>query len=76
MKPLHVGTSPLTGRIYAGTVAKDRATWASKQDVTGPACGAVIEHVLHSGKSVDVSVNGVPTYRITVEKIDATKVQS
>jgi hypothetical protein len=49
-KQLHVGTSPLTNRIYAGHVLKDGATWgANKQDVTGAACGAVCEHVLATG---------------------------
>ena len=27
MRKLHVGTSPLTNRIYAGHVLKDGATW-------------------------------------------------
>jgi len=36
MRKLHVGTSPLTNRIYAGYVLKDGATWGEgKQDVTG-----------------------------------------
>lgn len=39
MKPIHVGTSPITNRIFAGHVLKDGHTWAAgKQDVTGPAC--------------------------------------
>lgn len=42
MKTLHIGTSPITNRIFAGTVLKDGVTWgAGKQDVTGAACGAV-----------------------------------
>ena len=50
MRKLHVGTSPLTNRIYAGHVLKDGATWGEgKQDVTGAACGAVCEHVLANG---------------------------
>lgn len=51
MRKLHVGTSPLTNRIYAGHVLKDGATWGDgKQDVTGAACGAVCEHVLANGE--------------------------
>ena len=73
-KPLHVGVSPLTNRIYAGHVLKDGMTWASnKQDVTGAACGAVCEHVLANGAPVVVLCNGYPAFRITVERIDAQK---
>ena len=37
MRKLHVGTSPLTNRIYAGYVLKDGITWGEgKQNVTGP----------------------------------------
>lgn len=66
-KKLHVGTSPLTNRIFAGHVLKDGWTWgANKTDVTGPACGAVVEHVLANKNPVVVSVNGVPTYELSV----------
>ena len=35
MSQIHVFTSPLTNRIYAGTVLKNGYTWgANKQDVT------------------------------------------
>lgn len=70
MKALHVGTSPLTNRIYAGTVLKDGATWgAGKQDVTGAACGAVCEHVLQNGAPVVVFCNGKPKYEISVKEL-------
>jgi len=70
MKPLHIGTSPLTNRIFVGHVLKDGRTWGEgKQDVTGPACGAVIEHVLANGGPVTVTVNGVPKYEITVREL-------
>jgi hypothetical protein len=72
MRKLHVGTSPLTNRIFAGHVLKDERTWGEgKQDVTGPACGAVIEHVLANGSPVTVNVNGSPKYEITVRDIGA-----
>lgn len=67
MTNYHVACSPLTNRIFAGRIDKRGQTWASRSDVTGPACGAVVEHVLANGGPVDVSVNGVPTYRILVE---------
>ena len=74
MKPIHVGTSPITNRIFAGHVLKCGNAWgAGKQDVTGAACGAVAEHVIANGGPVVVSVNGVPTYEIRVRKIEVTK---
>jgi len=70
MKPLHVGTSPLSNRIHAGHVLKDGRTWASgKQDVTGVACAAVAEHVLANKQPVVVSCNGVPLYEISVREL-------
>jgi len=70
MRKLHVGTSPLTNRIYAGHVLKDGATWGEgKQDVTGAACGAVCEHVLANGDPVMVTCNGKPKYEITVREL-------
>lgn len=70
MRQLHIGTSPLTNRIFAGHVLKDGRTWGEgKQDVTGPACGAVIEHVMANGGQVTVNVNGYPKYEITVREL-------
>lgn len=67
MKSIHIGTSPLTNRIFAGHVLKDGLSWgAGKQDVTGPACGAVAEHVIQNGGPVTVLMNGKPRFVITV----------
>lgn len=72
MKPIHVGTSPLTNRIYAGHVLKDGGTWGEgKQDVTGAVCGAVAEHVLRNGEPVTVTCNGVPKFEIAVRDLAA-----
>lgn len=72
MRKLHVGTSPLTNRIYAGHVAKDGLNWTDgKQDVTGAACGAVCEHVVANGKPVIVNLNGKPRFEISVRDLDA-----
>lgn len=66
-KKLHVSVSPLTNRIYCGSVLKDGKTWgANKTDVTGVACGAVCEHVLANGEPVTVTSNGKPKFLITV----------
>ena len=70
-KPLHVGTSPITNRIFAGSVLKDGMTWgANKTDVTGAACGAVCEHVIANGEPVVVTCNSKPAFRIIVERIN------
>lgn len=72
LKKLHIGTSPLTNRIFAGRVSADGTCWlAGKVDVTGPACGAVAEHVIANGAPVVVTCNGKPAFRISVEVIEA-----
>lgn len=55
MKRLHVAVSPLTNRIFAGSLLKGGQTWASdKTDVTGEACAAVVMHAIHLGAPVVV----------------------
>lgn len=72
MKPIHIATSPLTNRIFAGHVLKCGSAWgANKQDVTGAACGAVCEHVMANGGTVVVSANGKPKFEITVRDVEA-----
>jgi hypothetical protein len=73
MRKLHIGTSPLTNRIYAGHVLKDGHTWGDgTQDVTGLACGSVAEHVMAAGKDVIVTCNGMPKFKITVVDLQAS----
>ena len=69
MTTYHVACGPLSNRVYAGRVNKHGTTWSSKSDVTGAACGAVIEHVLANGEPVTVSVKGEPKYRIIVDDL-------
>ncbi len=70
MKELHIATSPISNRIYAGHVLRDGNSWGmGKTDVTGPACGAVAEHVIANGEPVIVTANGAPAFRITVERL-------
>lgn len=70
MKNLHVSTSPLTNRIFCGSVSKDGRTWLSnKTDVTGEACAAVAHHVMSNGSAVTVFANGKPAFEITVKPI-------
>ena len=78
MRKLHVGLSPLTNNIYAGTVLKDGRTWGTnKTDVTNQAICAVVDHIIEfkkkTGEDLKLSINGKPVLRIIVEKI--TEVQ-
>lgn len=68
-KKMHVGCSPMTGTIFAGTVLKDGCTWGTgKQDVTLEALVAVAEHAAHFGRPVEITgPDGKLEYRITVE---------
>jgi hypothetical protein len=68
---LRVGNSPISNRIFAGKCAKDGLTWkAGKEDVTGDVLQAIIDHVT-PGHEVDVTVDGVPKYRIRVTEISS-----
>ena len=70
MKPIQIATSPLTNRIYVGTIHPDGQTWnPGKQDLTGPACAAVAQHVLKNGQPVIVIADGTPLWEITVRDL-------
>lgn len=74
MSEHHVAVSPLTNRIYAGKLTKDRLCWRDgKSDVTGEACAAVAQHVLAAGGETIVSANGQPAYEIIVRDLTAAK---
>lgn len=70
-KKIHVGTSPLSNKIFAGHLLKDGMTWAkNKQDVTIDALVAVAEHTLNFGEPVVISkADGTPEFKITVERL-------
>lgn len=69
-KQLRVGTSPITGTIYAGHLLKCGQVWAAnKQDVTIDALVAVAMHVENFGKPVVIHADGKPEYEITVRKL-------
>lgn len=69
-KQLHIGTSPLTGTIFAGHLLKDGRTWAAgKQDVTIDALVAVAQHALRFGKPVEIrKASGELEFTITVQR--------
>lgn len=68
MKELHIGQSPLTNRIFCGSVSKNGRTWlGNKTDVTAEACAAVAEHVVKNSAPVTVFEEGKAKYKITVD---------
>lgn len=70
-KQIHIGTSPLTNRIYAGfpNAAGDAWLEAGRIDATGIACAAVAQHCIANGSPVVVYNNGAPAYEITARAI-------
>ena len=72
MKKIHIGCSPLTNTIYAGSVLKNGQWGANKQDVTMPALLAVVQHAENFGEPIEISrADGAGVeYRISVEKIE------
>ena len=68
-KKIHVGMSPLTGTIFAGTILKDGMWAAGKQDVTDEALFAVAQHCVHFGMPAEINYDGKLRYRITVEVV-------
>lgn len=71
MKKIHIGCSPLTNTIYAGSVLKNNRWGVNKQDVTMSALLAVAQHTQNFGKPIEISrADGTGVeYRITVEKV-------
>lgn len=69
-KKMHIGNSPLTNTIFAGSVLKDGKTWSSnKQDVTTDALVAVAQHGINFGRPIVITSNGEPKYEITVKEL-------
>ena len=48
MAVYHVGASPITGEIYAGTLSKDLQSWKNKTLVTDEAICAVRDHLVNA----------------------------
>ena len=45
-KVTHIGASPLTGKIYQGTLDIEKSCWTGqKRDVTDLVCSAFAEHI-------------------------------
>ncbi len=71
MKQLKVATSPLTGKIYAGTTIKNGSMFgANKQDVTMDCLIATIEHCLKFGSTVQITKpDGTVDFEIDVKDL-------
>lgn len=70
-KQLTVGCSPLSNRIYAGSLAQDGCSWLSDQtDVTTMALVAVCQHVDRDKDPVIVTCDGKPLYEIEIRRLD------
>jgi hypothetical protein len=68
---LHIGASPLTDRIYLGTVSKrDRGSWASKVDCTSKFIGALMDWAPPATVRM-VTDNHGNRYEIEVRKLPA-----
>lgn len=66
---LTIGNSPLTNKIYIGTV-KNNLWQKNKTECTVQAIASVCENVVKSGGKIQVlDVNGKPMYKIIVEEI-------
>lgn len=73
LEAIHIGVSPLTDRVYLGTVSKrDRGAWASKVDCTSVFLGALMDWIPH-GTIRTVSDNHGNQYEIEVRKLPAAK---
>jgi len=68
MTNFKVGCSPLTSRIYAGTVLKN-GTWGNiKHDVTETAVSAVASHLLQLNEKVQFEYKG-KKYELKVSEV-------
>ena len=70
MAQYHVGCSPITGTIYAGTVNKSGNAWLNKSDVTEEALASVRDH-LENQATLEKKL----TYGYEWTKKDGTKIQ-
>jgi hypothetical protein len=65
---LHLGFSPLTGRVYLGKQRND--LWVGeKRDVTSEFTQVMLQ-IYEPGETRTITVNGVPKYSVTVKKME------
>ena len=71
MKAIKVAASPLTGKIYAGTIVRNGSMFGpNKQDVTMDCLIATIEHCLKFGSTVQITkLDGTVDFEIDVKDL-------
>jgi len=66
---IRIGTSPITGSIFAGKLNKTGTMWVGeKQDITDEAIGAVAESLLKTKEKLPFTVDG-QNYELLVIKV-------
>ncbi|WP_235896302.1 DUF7446 family protein [Yersinia rochesterensis] len=71
MKIKTMGASPLTGRIFQGTLDTTKGQWVGKkEDVTEQAVKAVAEHMKITGQSFAFGIDNGKYVIITHEVVD------
>lgn len=68
MSEFKVGCSPLSSKIYAGTVLKNGMWGKVKHDVTDTAVSAVAEHLLKMNELLEFKYAG-KTYQLKVTEV-------
>ena len=58
MAQYHVGCSPITATIYAGTINKKGDSWVNKNDVTEEALASVRDHLVIKAMEAKQSLFG------------------
>lgn len=66
------GCSPLTSRIFVGTVLKNGIWGKDKKDVTETVVGAVAQHLIQLDQSVTFNMDG-KKYILRVDEIKPTE---
>ena len=71
LEDIKFGVSPLTNRVYIGTVSKkDPSLWVEKRDVVSDMCRVIIEWVSTDGVLEITGKNG-SRFEVTVKQVDA-----
>lgn len=70
MAEYHIGHSPLTNTIYAGTLNKTKTMWRNKSDVTEEALACVRDHLFQLAND-----DGKPEFGYEWDLKDGRRVQ-
>ncbi|HDZ8980335.1 TPA: hypothetical protein RUY06_002231 [Aeromonas veronii] len=67
-----IGASPLTGKIYHGTLDTEKGCWVGqKKDVTEVACSAVAEHLMVAKRMKAYELHGGKFLVMRADVVDA-----